>query len=114
VDHLNQPRADPKRARRIGIFLATVVLGLGVWGATTFQHTAERVRADPGLSYRTPEALDKVLARGEQAERAGDRGSAIVAYRFIVAVGAGTNPELQPYIAAARRALTRLGVEPRP
>lgn len=114
MDFLNQPRSDPKRARRIGIFLAALVLGLGFWGATTFQHTAERVRADPGLSYRTPESLDKVLARGEQAERAGDRGSAIVAYRFIVAVGAGTNPELQPYVTAARRALTRLGVEPQP
>jgi hypothetical protein len=80
----------------------------------TFQHTAERVRADPGLSYRTPESLDKMLVRAEQAERAGDRGSAIASYRFVVAVGAGNNPELQPYIAAARRALTRLGVEPQP
>ena len=114
MDSLSQPRSDPKRARRIGIFLAALVLALGFGGATMFQHTAERVRADPGLSYRTPEALDKVLARGEDAERAGDRGSAIAAYRFIVAVGAGTDPELQPYMAAARRALTRLGVEPRP
>jgi hypothetical protein len=114
MDSLNPPRADPKRARKIGIFLAILVIGLGVWGALTFQHTAERVRGDPGLSYRNPEALDKVLARGDQAERAGDRGSAIVAYKFIVAVGAGTNPELEPYIAAARRGLTRLGVEPRP
>jgi hypothetical protein len=113
MDSLNEPRSDPKRARRIGIFLAVLVLGLGVWGATTFQHTAERVRADPGLSYRTPEALDKMLARGDEAERGGDRGSAIAAYKFIVAVGAGSNPELEPYVAAARRALTRLGVEPR-
>lgn len=113
MDSLSQPPSDPKRARRIGIFLAVVVLGLGIWGAATFQHTAERVRADPGLSYRTAESLDKVLARGDKAERAGDRESAIVAYRFIVAVGAGDSPELQPYIAAARRALTRLGVEHR-
>jgi hypothetical protein len=114
MDSMNQPRSDPKRARRIGISLAILALGLGIWGATTFQRTAERVRGDPGLSYRNPEALDKVLARGDAAERAGDRGSAIVAYRFIVAVGAGTNPELQHYVAAARRGLTRLGVEPRP
>jgi hypothetical protein len=114
MDSMNQPRADPKRARRIGISLAILVLGLGIWGATTFHRTAKRVRGDPGLSYRNPEALDKVLARGDEAERAGDRGSAIVAYRFIVAVGAGTNPELQPYVAAARRGLTRLGVEPLP
>jgi hypothetical protein len=112
VDSLSEPRPDRKRGRRIGIFLAALALGLGFWGAITFQHTAERVRADPGLSYRTPEALDKMLARGEDAERAGDRGAAIAAYRFIVAVGPGTNPELQPYIVAARRALTRLGVEP--
>lgn len=114
MEPLNQPGPDPKRARRIGIFLALLALTLGVWGAMTFQHTAERVRADPGLSYRTPESLDKVLARGEEAERGGDRGSAIAAYRFIVAVGAATNPELQPYIAAARRGLTRLGVGPQP
>jgi hypothetical protein len=112
VDSLSPSGPDPKRARRLGILLAALALGLGVWGALTFQHTAEKVRADPGLSYRTPESLDKVLARGEQAERAGDRGSAIAAYRFIVAVGAASNPELQPYITAARRALTRLGVEP--
>jgi hypothetical protein len=112
VDSLSEPRSEPKRARRIGILLAALALGLGVWGATTFQHTAERVRADPGLSFRTPESLDRMLARGEDAERAGDRGAAIVAYRFIVAVGAGTNPELHPYIVAAQRALTRLGVEP--
>ena len=112
MDLVTQPSPDRKRARHIGILLALVALALGVWGATTFQHTAEQVRADPGVSYRTPESLDKVLARGEEAERGGDRGSAIAAYRFIVAVGAGTNPELRPYIAAAQRALTRLGVAP--
>lgn len=110
----NEPRTDSRRARNLGIVLALVALGLGLWGALTFHHTAKRVRADPGLSYRTPEALEKVLARGDQAERDGDHGSAIVAYKFIVAVGAGTNPELEPYIAAARRGLTRLGVEPQP
>lgn len=114
MDSVRDRPANPKRARLIGIALALVALGLGVWGATTFQHTAERVRADPGLSYRTPETLDRLLARAEEAERAGDRGAAIVAYRFVVAVGAGSNPELQPYIAAARRSLTRLGVEPQP
>jgi hypothetical protein len=107
-------QGNRKRARRIGVLLAFVVLALGVWGATTFQRTAERVRGDPGLSYRTPDALDKMLARAEVAERSGDSGAAIVAYRFVVAVGAGTNPELEPYIAAARRGLTRLGVGPRP
>jgi hypothetical protein len=112
VDSLSEPQSDRKRAGRIGVFLAALALGLGLWGAITFQHTAERVRADPGLSYRTPESLDRMLARGEAAERAGDRGAAIAAYRFIVAVGTGRNPDLQPYIAAARRALTRLGVEP--
>lgn len=114
METVTEPSPDRKRAARIGIFLALLALTLGIWGATTFQHTAERVRADPGLSYRTPESLDKVLARGEEAERGGDRGSAIAAYRFIVAVGAASNPELQPYIAAARRALTRLGVEAQP
>jgi hypothetical protein len=114
VEPLIEPPPDRKRAARLGIALAIVALGLGWWGATTFHHTAKKVRADPGLSYRTPEALDKVLARGDQAERDGDVASAIVAYKFIVAVGSGTNKELEPYIAAARRGLTRLGVEPRP
>lgn len=108
-----QPPPDPKRAMRIGIFLALLALALGVWGATTFQKTAERVRGDPGLSYRNAQALDKVLTRADEAERSGDKASAIASYKFIVAVGAGTNPELEPYIAAARRGLTRLGVEPR-
>ena len=114
MDVLSPQSPDPKRAARMGIFLAALALALGYWGATTFHHTAVRASTDPGLSFRTPESLDKVLARGEQAERGGDRGAAIVAYRFIVAVGAGDNPELQLYVTAARRALTRLGVAPQP
>jgi len=110
---MTQPGRDPKRAARIGIFLALLALALGVWGATTFQNTAERVRADPGLSYRNTQSLDKMLTRADEAERGGDTASAIASYKFIVAVGAGTNPELEHYVAAARRGLTRLGVKPR-
>ena len=60
-------------------------------------------------SWRTPDVLDRMLARAEKAERAGDRGAAIAAYRFVVAVGSGGDPTFEPYIAAAGRGLTRLG-----
>jgi len=86
-----------------------LLFGLGVFG---FWQSSKRIPADPGISYRSPTILDKMLVRAEQAERAGDRDAAIGAYRFVVAVGAANDPELEPYIVAAQRALVRLGYSP--
>ena len=109
-----EPRGNQKRSNLLGIALGVLVIGLGVGGAAMYSRTSKRLAEDPGLAYRTPEALDKMLARAEDAERAGHAGAAVDAYRFIIAVGAAGNPELLPYIAAARRNLERLGVKPQP
>jgi predicted Zn-dependent peptidase len=108
------PAPNRKRARWVGLVLAVVALGLGAAGAFLYSRTSQRLREDPGLAYRTPESFDKMLARGEAAERAGHRDAAIDAYRFIVKVGAAGVPELARYVDAARRNLARLGAEPQP
>jgi hypothetical protein len=110
-DVIAQKRA-PRRAT--GIVLGTVAILLAGAGAFLFRRTESVLRVDPGRSTRTPEMLDKLLARAEEAERAGDRGSAIVTYRFVVAVGAKGDSELMPYITAAERGLARLGASSAP
>jgi len=101
---------DARRARLIGIAIAVVAAGLVAWGATQFLRRQSTLQGDPGGSSRTTETLDKMLARGEAAERAGDRGAAIVAYRFVLAVGSKGDPTFELYMAAARRGLARLGI----
>ncbi|HUL03532.1 MAG TPA: hypothetical protein VLV16_09930 [Gemmatimonadales bacterium] len=98
--------------RRLGLGLGVLAVVLFMLGAFGFWRSSQRIPGDPGISYRSPTTLDKMLARAEQAEKAGDRDAAIGAYRFVVAVGAANDPELEPYIAAARRALVRLGYTP--
>ena len=73
---------------------------------------ASLVRRDPALIYREPATLEKLLKRANDAERAGDRATAITTYRFVWAVGQGagrSSAELAPYAAAARAGLSRLG-----
>jgi hypothetical protein len=89
--------------------LGVLIVALMAGGGYLFMQSEAKWRADPGHSSRTPQVLDQMLARGEAAEKAGDRASAIAAYRFVLAVGAKQDPEVEPYVAAARRALTRLG-----
>jgi serine/threonine-protein kinase len=57
-------------------------------------------------------AVTGMLQRGHVAERLGDRATAIQAYRFVSAVWRNSDPELRPYVAEARTALQRLGIEP--
>jgi hypothetical protein len=102
----------PARARRAVLLVmlvgATLVLAAG--GALWFTRFASRVRRDPALIYREPATLEKLLKRANDAERAGDRATAITTYRFVLAVGQGAGAEFAPYVVAARAGLTRLGV----
>jgi len=101
--------AAPRRARRVALPLVAVVLILTVAGAFWVTRFASEVRQDPGLVYRDPGTLDKLLKRARDAEAAGDRATAITTYRFVVAVGAGGDSALARYVAAARAGLERLG-----
>lgn len=98
----------PARAWRVALLLAGATLVLAAGGALWFTRFASRVRHDPALIYREPATLEKLLARANDAERTGDRATAITTYRFVLAVGQGAGPELAPYIVAARTGLTRL------
>ena len=104
----------PTPGRTTAIVLGSVAILLAGAGAFLFHRTESVLRIDPGRSTRTPEMLDKLLARADEAERAGDRGSAIVTYRFVIAVGAKGDSELMPYITAAERGLARLGATSAP
>jgi hypothetical protein len=102
------PPVTPRtRARRVALLLAGATVALGAAGAAWFFRFAAQVQRDPGVVYRDPTTLDNLLKRANDAERAGDRASAIATYRFVAAVGTGN--EWAPYAAAARAALKRLG-----
>lgn len=109
MDAPARQNAVVRRTRVTGLLLGALIVALMVLGGRMFLRTERELSHDPGRSSRTPEVLDKMLARGEQAERAGDREAAIAAYRFVIAVGAGGDPAIEPYIAAASRGLARLG-----
>jgi len=102
-----------ERKRRVALALAAAALALAAGGAFWFTRFASELLRDPGAVYRETGTLDKLLKRGNDAERAGDRGTAITTYRFVIAVGQGERAhaaELAPYVAAARAGLRRLGV----
>ena len=104
--------ASPGRARRVALLLLGAALVLAAGGALWFFQFASRVRHDPALIYREPATLDKLLKRANDAERAGDRVTAINTYRFVMVVGqgaGGASADLGPYVAAARAGLSRLG-----
>lgn len=102
-----------RSSRRVALLLCGVALAAAAAGGLLFTRFAAHAHTDPGLSYRDPTTLTKVLKRARDAEASGDRSSAIAAYRFVEAVGAGGQPELEPYMTAARAGLQRLGEEPR-
>ena len=101
--------APPRRARRVALLLVGASLVLAAGGALWFLQFASQVRRDPALIYREPATLDKLLKRADEADRAGDRATAITTYRFVMAVGQGAGADLAPYVAAARAGLSRLG-----
>ena len=78
----------PRRARRVALLLAGLTLALMAGGAWWFVRFAWRVRRDPGVVYRDPATLHNLLKRAGDAERAGDRATAITTYRFVASVGA--------------------------
>lgn len=94
--------------RRVGLALAGAAVVLAAAGALWFVRSAQQVRRDPGVVYRDPTTLDNLLKRANEAERAGDRATAVATYRFVIAAGAGEG-EWAPYVAAARAGLKRLG-----
>src|SRR2546430_1078169 len=68
-----------------------------------FFQFASQVRRDPALIYREPATLEKLLQRANDAERAGDRATAITTYRFVMTVGRGVGeagPHPAPHLAA--------------
>ena len=107
IDGSPTPR---RRGRREALLLIGAALILAAGGALWFTRFASQVRRDQGLIYREPATLDKLLKRANDAERAGDRATAITTYRFVMAVGQGADADLAPYVAAARAGLSRLGV----
>lgn len=94
----------------LGGAVVVLVVGGGVW----FLRFAARVRREPALIYREPGTLEKLLKRANDAERAGDRATAITTYRFVLTVGQGAGPELTPYVVAAQAGLSRLGAADTP
>ena len=96
--------------RRLALLLLGASLLAVAGGALWFTRSAIRVRRDPGLVYRDRAVLDKLLQRGNDAERAGDRATAATTYRFVLSVAQGGGVALELYVAAARAGLTRLGV----
>jgi hypothetical protein len=106
-----RPEALPtsqRHARRLALLLVGATLVLAAGGALWFLKFASQMRRDPALIYREPATLEKLLKRAGDAERAGDRATAITTYRFIMGVGQGAGADLTPYVVAARAGLTRL------
>ena len=107
---LDDPIASARRARRVALLLLGATLLVAAGGALWFTRYASHVQRDPALVYRDPATLEKLLQRANDAERAGDRATAVTTYRFVMAVAQGGGVALEPYVAAARAGLTRLRV----
>jgi hypothetical protein len=97
----------------VAFFIALATLALAAGGALWFVRFASQVQRDPGLVYRDPATLEQLLKRANEAERAGDRATAIATYRFVARVGGergvGAGAAVAHFVAAARAGLTRLG-----
>jgi DNA-binding SARP family transcriptional activator len=84
-----------ERLREVRFRLLTAV-GRGTEAAEVFDRSHDR---------RVP----LMLARARLAERLGDRDTAIHYYQFVLQAWQHADPELQPVVAEARAALSRLG-----
>ena len=104
------PVGSAQRARLVASLLVGAALLAVAGGALWLIRSASRVQRDPAQVYRDPATLEKLLQRATDAERTGDRATAITTYRFVMAVAQGGGVALQPYVIAARAGLTRLGV----
>src|SRR3989475_10875942 len=101
--------ALPPRARRVALLLVGASLLLAAGGAVWFLQFASQVRRDPAFIYREPATLDKLLKRANEAERAGDRATAITTYRFVLAGGEGGGGHLAALVPADRAGAARPG-----
>src|SRR3989442_15131934 len=101
--------ASSRRARRVALLLLGASLVLAAGGALWFLRFASQVRRDPAFIYREPATLEKLLKRANDAERAGDRATAITTYRFVMAGGEGGGAHPGPDGAAAPAGGSRLG-----
>jgi hypothetical protein len=95
----------------VALLIAVATLALAAGGALWFVRFASQVQRDPGLVYRDPATLEQLLKRATDAERAGDRATAIATYRFVAVVAGarGAGADVALFLAAARAGLTRLG-----
>src|SRR5256885_15972275 len=94
--------AAPRRARRVALLLAGVTLALAAAGGGWFVRFAGHVQRDPGVVYRDPTTLDKLLKRATDAERAGDPATAIPTHRVGASVGGGVGDGGGAHPTAAR------------
>ena len=94
--------------RRVALILALVAVVLAAGGALSFRRFISHTQRDPGFPYRDQATLEKVMRRARAAEAHGDRPGAIVAYRFVVAVGAGGDSTIARYVSVAQAGLQRL------
>jgi hypothetical protein len=69
--------------------------------------------APVGITWVATE-VSRRLEVARAAERLGERERAVEGYKFVADAWRHADPELQPYVTEARRALERLTGEPRP
>jgi hypothetical protein len=98
-----------ERKRLVALALVAAALVLAAGGAIWFTRFASQLGRDPGLVYRDPRTLETLLKRANDAERAGDRATAITTYRFVAAVGQGAEGG-QGIASDVAPGLRRLGV----
>ena len=70
--------------------------------------------AERWVWYPTATEVSRALDVARAAERLGERERAIGGYQFVADAWRHADPELQPYVTEARRALERLTAEPKP